>query len=302
MLGLLGGLTLAGRLPPNSVFGLLAFGLALFLITAGLLSSTLHLGHPERAWRALSQWRSSWLAREGVAAVVTYAPTMAAAVAWVILGRNTGAWGLVAAGMALGAAITVVCTGMIYASLKPIPRWNNGWVVPIYLAFSLATGSVCLVPVTRLLGLEVFHLTVWIAVISGAIAWGLKLGYWRHIDRARGLMTVARAVGMEHLGEVRQLEGPHSGANFVMREMGYRVARKHARKLRRIGLTVGGGAIIMLIVAALFVGPVVDLGLSILAVFATATAIFIERWLFFAEAEHSAMLYYGQGLGQNDAG
>jgi hypothetical protein len=44
------------------------------LVSLGLLSSTFHLGHPERAWRAFSQWRSSWLSREGVAAVATYLP------------------------------------------------------------------------------------------------------------------------------------------------------------------------------------------------------------------------------------
>ena len=44
------------------------------LVTVGLLSSTLHLGHPERAWRAFSQWRSSWLSREGVLAVFTFLP------------------------------------------------------------------------------------------------------------------------------------------------------------------------------------------------------------------------------------
>jgi DMSO reductase anchor subunit len=48
--------------------------LAALLVTLGLLSSTFHLGHPERAWRAFSQWRSSWLSREGVAAVATYLP------------------------------------------------------------------------------------------------------------------------------------------------------------------------------------------------------------------------------------
>ena len=37
------------------------WGAALTLIVIGLLSSTLHLRHPERAWRAISQWRSSWL-------------------------------------------------------------------------------------------------------------------------------------------------------------------------------------------------------------------------------------------------
>ena len=54
----LAGWTVIGLLPlmtPGSVMGV---GLAtLALIGAGLLSSTFHLGHPERAWRALSQWR-----------------------------------------------------------------------------------------------------------------------------------------------------------------------------------------------------------------------------------------------------
>ena len=44
---------------------LLSAALAVGLCTAGLISSTFHLGRPERAWRALTQWRSSWLSREG---------------------------------------------------------------------------------------------------------------------------------------------------------------------------------------------------------------------------------------------
>ena len=44
------------------------------MISLGLLSSTLHLGHPKRAWRAFSQWKTSWLSREGLAAIVTYIP------------------------------------------------------------------------------------------------------------------------------------------------------------------------------------------------------------------------------------
>ena len=53
---------------------LIVVGLAVIgLIGSGLVSSTFHLGHPERAWRALSQWRSSWLSREGVLAVLALA-------------------------------------------------------------------------------------------------------------------------------------------------------------------------------------------------------------------------------------
>ncbi|MGH7159055.1 MAG: DmsC/YnfH family molybdoenzyme membrane anchor subunit, partial [Acetobacteraceae bacterium] len=58
----------------NPWFGFAAVVLALAFASVGLVASTLHLGHPERAWRAISQWRSSWLAREGLAALLTYPP------------------------------------------------------------------------------------------------------------------------------------------------------------------------------------------------------------------------------------
>src|SRR3546814_6221247 len=60
----LGVLAALGLLPAERWFGLVAFGLGLGLVVLGLLSSTLHLGRPERAWRAFSQWRSSWRSEE----------------------------------------------------------------------------------------------------------------------------------------------------------------------------------------------------------------------------------------------
>ncbi|MCK5623016.1 MAG: dimethyl sulfoxide reductase anchor subunit, partial [Alphaproteobacteria bacterium] len=83
-LGVFGAL---GLLPPDRWFGVTAFGLAFGLVTAGLLSSTFHLGHPERAWRALTQWKTSWLSREGVVAVLTYIPTGLYAIGWIFLER-----------------------------------------------------------------------------------------------------------------------------------------------------------------------------------------------------------------------
>src|SRR5882672_7010784 len=74
LLALLGVLTPLGVVPVSQLFGFVAMALAFGGITAGLISSTFHLGRPERALRAFSQWRSSWLSREGVAAVLTYVP------------------------------------------------------------------------------------------------------------------------------------------------------------------------------------------------------------------------------------
>ena len=41
-----------------------ALGVALAGLVGGLGASFLHLGRPERAWRAAMMWRTSWLSRE----------------------------------------------------------------------------------------------------------------------------------------------------------------------------------------------------------------------------------------------
>src|SRR5262245_44681387 len=91
-------------LDPGAVATKAGHILALALIAAGLLSSTLHLGNPQRAWRALSQWRSSWLSREGVLALLTFAPLLVSAWVSVIDGRYQAASGLLGAA---GAVATV---------------------------------------------------------------------------------------------------------------------------------------------------------------------------------------------------
>ena len=109
-----------------------------------MLTSTLHLGRPERAWRALSQWRTSWLSREGVAAIVTYVPAGALGLGWVF-GEFVPGQIVVGAMLSVPCAlVTVWCTGMIYASLPTIRAWNQPLVAPVYVALALATGGVLL--------------------------------------------------------------------------------------------------------------------------------------------------------------
>lgn len=82
-LAVLGMMLALGLVPsqPGATMAALATGLA--LATLGLVASTFHLGRPERAWRAFSQWRTSWLSREGVAAIAVYVTGVPlAALAW----------------------------------------------------------------------------------------------------------------------------------------------------------------------------------------------------------------------------
>lgn len=266
-------------------FGVTSMLLALALITVGLLSSTFHLGHPERAWRALSQWRSSWLSREGVAAIVAYPVALAFGLVWSGLIEKPE-WitplGLACVVMSF---ITVLCTGKIYASLKTIPQWHTGLTVPVYLLFGLATGSVVLMAVATIFG-RFQGFQVIFTVVALIIVGVLKSLYWRSIDNAIPRFTMGDATGLK--GDVRQWEVPHTNVNFIQKEMGYVVARKHAEKLRNMVMIALAVAVIISLLAW-----AVTPWLSFIAAAAALFAAAVERWLFFAEATHVVNLYYG---------
>ena len=283
---------LGGFNPDEHTAGTLGTVFALVLISAGLLSSTLHLGHPERSWRAMSQWRTSWLSREGVLALITYVPMSIFALGWFFTGQHVGMVRLAAVLCLVLCPATVFATGKIYASLKPIPRWNNRWVVPVYLITSLASGALLFAWFKALDGSGGAERGIAMAFVT--FAWLAKIGYWRSIDRNITTSTAATATGLTKDGSVTQMEGPHTAENFVMREMGYEIGRKHSKKLRRIALWFGAIIpVLMIVFASMLSGWFYTLVITI-AVVSGLTGLVVERWLFFAEAKHAVTLYYGQ--------
>jgi sulfite dehydrogenase (quinone) subunit SoeC len=265
-------------------FGITALFIALGLITIGLLSSTFHLGHPERAWRAFSQWRSSWLSREGVAAVATYVPALLFGVVWTDIIHAPALIGPLGLLTGIMCAITVFCTAKIYSTLKTIRAWNNALTEPVYLAFALATGGALMTAIATVFGrYQIFQ-----AILAGAaviLVAVLKYFYWRSIDSAERTHTMAAATGLG-VG-VRQWEVPHTSENYIMKEMGFAVARKHALKLRNSVFILL--LITLLALAACQITP----WFSFIAAPAVLIAAVVERWLFFAEAQHVVSLYYG---------
>jgi DMSO reductase anchor subunit len=271
--------------------GLAGMVLALGLVSVGLLASTLHLGHPERAWRAVSQWRSSWLSREGVMALLTYLPALIFAAGWVFLGTAGGVFRPFALLAAAGAAATVWCTGMIYASLKPIRQWHHPLVAPIYLAFALMTGSLLAQPLLAFAGAP-HALSGWLAALAILLAWALKALWWRAIDRDQPVSTPESATGLGRLGLVGMLDPPHTEINYLLHEMAFRIGRRHGRKLRRLSYAIGlGAALVLSLLTLTATGPVAGL-LGSLAAAAGLIGVAIERWLFFAQARHTVTLYY----------
>jgi DMSO reductase anchor subunit len=277
-----------GLVPRNPGFAFVSLAVALALAVAGLLSSTWHLGRPERAWRAFSQWRSSWLSREGVFSVLTFVPAALFGIGWFFFGRTDGLIGLCGILAAALAAVTILCTGMIYATLKPIRQWHNRWVVPIYLLLGLMAGLLLLDLIVRFWAQPVGIPLVTFGVIL--LAWWCKESYWREIDRSVAASTVESATGLGRRGRVRLLEPPNTEENYLLKEMGFRIARKHRARLRLVARLAAFVAPLALTLAALAAGSIVAAAVAVLS---AALGLVVERWLFFAEAKHTVMLYYG---------
>ena len=252
------------------IFFVIGFGLAV----GGLISSTFHLGRPERSIKAFKQWRSSWLSREAIAAVFTLSVMALYAIGRIFFDYDIRILGVVGAIMSI---VTVFTTSMIYAQLKSIPRWNTKLTPAYFLSLSLAGGAL-------LAGQITFSLLL--LLISGII----QLLVWIKGDRALALSgtTVESGTGLGTIGRVRAFEPPHTGTNYLLKEFVHIVGRKHSAKLRIIALILMIGTPILLLSLSF------SHFLAALSVISHISGLFISRWLFFAEAEHVVGLYYGK--------
>lgn len=250
-------------------FFAIAFGLSI----GGLAASTFHLGHPERAWRAFSQWKTSWLSREGICAVAALVVMGLYAAALIFFGRHYAILGWFGAVFSL---VTVFTTSMIYGQLATVPRWNTPLTSVLYLTIAITGGGL-------LSG------KVGIALLLLLFAGAVQILWWVSGDKAfaeRG-SDLGTATGLGESGKVRSFAHPHSSPNYLMREFIYIVGRKHAQKLRVISL------ILMAVLPAILLMFPFSHILALPAILSHIAGVAVSRWLFFAEAEHVVGLYYG---------
>ena len=250
------------------------FTIAYLLAVGGLLASSFHLGHPERALRAFTQWRTSWLSREACIAVAALLTMAAYGAGLVFFNRSIPALGIIGAGLSVS---TVFTTSMIYAQLKTVPRWHHPSTPALFLSISLAGGA-----------LLAGQLRVALPLLT--LAFAIQLYVWSDGDKRFGQSgtTLASATGLGKIGTVRSFEPPHTGTNYLMREMVHQIGRKHAQRLRIIAGTLGFALPILLMLLPF------HHALAGLAILSHLAGIVVSRWLFFAEAEHVVGLYYGK--------
>jgi len=249
------------------------FALAYLLAAGGLIASTFHLGRPERGLKAFSQWRTSWLSREAWCSVATL---LVMALYGTGLVFSESRWALLGWVGAVLSLLTVFTTSMIYTQLRSVPRWHMALTPALFLGLALAGGAL-------LAGQVRFAMPLLL------LAGGIQIAHWLRGDGAlaRSGTTMTSATGLTG-GPLRAFEPPHTGPNYLLREMVYVIGRKHATRLRVIALPL------MALVPAGCLALPFSHSLAALAVLSHLLGVLAARWLFFAEAEHVVGLYYGK--------
>lgn len=248
--------------------------IAFVLACAGLIASTFHLGHPERAPKAFTQWRSSWLSREAWLAMLALGLMGVYGIGLVFFDARWRIFGVPGGLLSLA---TVFATSMIYTQMRTVPRWNH-WSPPVlFLAYSVAGGALLTGRVT---------LALWLFPLVGIV----QIIAWMDQDRRERASdtNIATATGLGHIGQVRAFEPPHTGSSYLTREMVFRVGRKHAATLKVIALFLAFALPVLLLLL-----PFAHV-MAALAVLSHVAGVLVQRWLFFAEARHVVSLYYGR--------
>lgn len=245
------------------------------LAAGGLMISALHLANPKNAIKSFSQWRSSWLSREAVMSVISLVVIAIHAIGTIFFATRLP---LVGALGSLLALVTVFTTSMIYTQLATVPRWNTPLTPILFQLWALGGGA--------LLAGQ-FNAAAILLAILGVV----QVIAWMQGD-ARGQTgesTIETATGLGRIGKTRLLEPPHTGENYLLKEMAFTVGRKHAFKLRVIALTCAVLLPVVLIVAF----PATH-ALALPVIVLHIVGLLAARWLFFAEAAHVMRLYYGK--------
>ena len=282
----------------DSQFYALGSVIALVFLVAGLIASFFHLGRPERAWRSVTQWRTSWLSREVIvlpafmACVFLYG--MAHYFSWNTPLFTLGETLQVDSIMLVGAIGTLLCfalfisTGMIYACLRFLQEWHTPLTVSNFIllggasGFALATGYAAFAApqLTSFYG-------KWALIIT-LLAFVSRTASLVRNHRLKPKSTLQSAIGIRHNKIAQQSQGL-MGGSFNTREFFHGKSSSMLRSVKWLFIVLSFALPLVFLAWGLTVNSA---GLLLLAFAVQYVGLIAERWFFFAQANHPQNLYY----------
>ena len=287
-------------LPAENSVGFYALGslIALVLLVGGLISSFFHLGRPERAWRSAAMWRTSWLSRE-----VIVLPTFIGAVTvWGLvhyMGWNPvlftfGTSIEIDLSLLVGAVATLLCftlflcTGMIYACIKQLQEWATPLTVINYILLGGASGFMLATAFAAGQGSGMTWFFGGWTVILTLLAFVSRSASLFRNARIKYKSSVQTAIGIRHSHIEQKAQGAMAGS-FNTREYFHGASKRKYKNIK--------WAFLILVFPLPLVLVSIGLGAHLIGFFAAAflvqyIGLLLERWFFFAQANHPQNLYY----------
>ncbi len=292
--------SVANLLAPQDNVSFYAFGslVALVLLVLGLVASFFHLGRPERAWRAASQWRTSWLSREVIVLPIFMALVFAYGVVhyfgWtqpllVIKGALPVDASLVIGLLGTAVAFALfVSTAMIYASLKFLQEWHSPLTVVNYTLLGIASGFTLAAAFSAWSGIDLVQFYGTWAVIFTLLGLISRFASMMRNARLKPKSTLQTAIGVRHT-RIQQKSMGFMGGSFNTREFFH--GRSDATlTLVRYFFLVTAFVVPIGLLAASYGLEAAYLPMAAFAV--QYLGLMAERWYFFAEGRHPQNLYY----------
>ncbi len=272
--------------------------LALAFLAAGLFASLFHLGHPERAWRAATQWRTSWLSREVIALPVLMFLILIYSLMhyfdWdtMLFTSKTGArlqLTLVLGMLGVIATFALfLCTGMIYAAVRFLQEWASPLTVINYLLLGTASGFVLATAFSFYTapGLVTFY-GVWATIITLAAFVSRGASLLRNA-RIKYKSSIQTAIGVRH-NQIQQKSMGFMGGSVNTRDFFH-----HKRPLF-MEVIKWNFLLLTFVLPLLFLWSGIEKNNGtalIIAFLVQYFGLLVERWFFFAQASHPQNLYY----------
>jgi DMSO reductase anchor subunit len=279
---------------PSELLNLYVFPIILALLIGGLVASTFHLGHPERAWRAVMMWRTSWLSREVLILPAFIALTVLAYYfSWEARVPN---WLWLV--LSIAALLLWICTAMIYQCIRFIQEWAHPATMANFIVLGLSSGWFLLM--TLLCLWSIVHPQQ--ALVTGSnipgvagftaflilLSLTLKLWIWKRNRRLKPKSNLQSATGIK-TGFVRQISMGMMGGSFNTREFFHQQSVFFVANIRKIAFF--GTYLVPVLLLTIAVSNA-DLSWLMIAFVVHCAGLIAERWLFFAEANHPQNLYY----------
>lgn len=274
--------------------------LALAFLVAGLGASVFHLGKPSyfvtRAWRAASQWRTSWLSREiiFIPAVIGlvflyglfhYFGWEAKLFAVDIAGQLTLLIGTVAT---LFVFALFVSTGMIYAAIKFLQEWASPLTVINYTLLGIASGFTLATAFSTWGAPALVNFFGGWAILFTVAALGTRTASLIRNARIKHKSTPQTAIGIRH-SHIEQKAMGMMGGSFNTREYFHGKTAAFLKMVKWIFLVL----VFAIPPVLLAVGMGTDSQSMLAIAFVSQyVGLLFERWFFFAQANHPQNLYY----------